>query len=59
MSRKEAARIYDSLPPKGKDMPRQEFIEEYERLSNPRKIAADAQKILFNKRQIDGGIGPR
>ena len=56
MSRKEGAKIYDSFPQDKKNMPRQEFIEEFHKLTDPAKIAQDAQNIVMNKRNIERGM---
>ena len=58
----EAGRIYDSFPEGKRDMPRQKFIKEVCRLTDPKSMSRDLDRIVEqkrNKRAIDDAIGGR
>ena len=46
-----AGEIYDSLPEDKRDMPRAQFIREYNQLTDPQRMQSDLNQILEGKRQ--------
>lgn len=51
--------IYDSMTPEAQDMPKSKFVREYNRLTDPRRIRSDLNRILRGKntkREIDSVV---